>query len=140
MHEFTTRRKIEFVDTDMGGIVHFSRFFVFMETAEHQFLEELGTRVHTQVDGHDVGWPRVAASCEYESPARFGDVLEIRVRVERKGKKSMTYGFTFTRDGAPIARGRMTAVCCVFDPAQGVRSIPIPAALRDRIEEAPAGS
>ena len=47
MHAFTTRRKIEFADTDMGGIVHFSRFVVFMETAEHQFLESLGSCVHT---------------------------------------------------------------------------------------------
>ena len=39
---FTTRRRIEFADTDMGGIVHFSRYFIFMETAEHQFLESLG--------------------------------------------------------------------------------------------------
>ena len=41
MHTFRTRRRVEFVDTDMGGIVHFSRFFVFMETAEHEFLEAL---------------------------------------------------------------------------------------------------
>ena|SRR6185295_4456572 len=137
MHEFTTRRRIEFVDTDMGGIVHFSRFFVFMETAEHQFLEALGTSVHVEIEGKSVGWPRVAASCEYESPARFGDTLEIRVRVARKGRSSMTYDFSFTRGDVSIARGRMTSVCCVLEPGEEVRSIPIPAALRDLIEEAP---
>ena len=45
--EFQTRRKIEFSDTDMAGIVHFSRFFIFMETAEHEFLRSLGTSVDT---------------------------------------------------------------------------------------------
>jgi acyl-CoA thioester hydrolase len=35
--EFHATRRIEFPDTDMAGIVHFSRFFVFMEAAEHEF-------------------------------------------------------------------------------------------------------
>ncbi len=60
MHEFRTSRRMEFVDTDMGGIVHFSRFFVFMETAEHQFLDAVGTSVVLEIDGDQIGWPRVA--------------------------------------------------------------------------------
>lgn len=137
MHSFNTKRRIEFADTDMGGIVHFSRFFVFMETAEHQFLEALGTSVAAVHDGQPLGWPRVAASCEYRRPARLGDRLEIEVRVQRKGTKSMTYGFRFVRDGEELATGRMTSVCCEMAPA-GPRSIPIPAAIAERIEEAPA--
>ena len=69
MHEFRTRRKIEFADTDMEGIVHFSRFMIFMETAEHEFLEAIGTRVALKVGDQRYGWPRVSASCEYSAPA-----------------------------------------------------------------------
>jgi YbgC/YbaW family acyl-CoA thioester hydrolase len=137
MHEFTTHRRVEFADTDMGGIVHFSRFFVFMETAEHQFLEALGTRVHVEDEGRQIGWPRVAASCEYRRPARFGDVLEIRVRVRRKGTRSMTYEFSFRQEGQEIAAGRMTSVCCVLGPGAEVRSLPIPEPIASRVEEAP---
>jgi acyl-CoA thioesterase FadM len=54
MHELRTRRKIEFADTDMGGIVHFSRYFVFMETAEHEFLDAIGTCVDVELDGRRV--------------------------------------------------------------------------------------
>ena len=71
MHEFRTKRRMEFADTDMGGIVHFSRFFIFMETTEHLFLEALGTSVSLELEGRKIGWPRVAASCDYKSPARF---------------------------------------------------------------------
>jgi len=42
MREHTVRRRIEWADTDMAGIVHFARFLVFMETAEHRFREALG--------------------------------------------------------------------------------------------------
>ncbi len=138
MHEFTTQRKIEVADTDTGGIVHFARFFVFMETAEHQFLDALGTSVVLEIEGQQVGWPRVAASCEYKSPARFGDLLEIHVRVRRKGVKSMTYHFRFQRKGEVLATGSMTSVCCVLEPTEKVRPIPIPEFIADKIDEPPA--
>ncbi len=135
MHEFHTTRKIEFADTDMGGIVHFSRFFIFMETAEHEFLTALGTSVDLELDGRRIGWPRVAAACTYKSPARYGDVLQIRLRVVRKGRKSMTYGFEFRRDGTEIATGEVSSVCCELQPE--VRAIAIPESIAARIEEAP---
>jgi len=138
MYEFRTRRRIEFADTDMGGIVHFSRYFVFMETAEHEFLRELGTSVDlTLEDGRRIGWPRVAVSCEYSSPARYGDVLDIHVSVLRKGAKSLTYRIAFSLDGREVARGQVSSVCCELTPGQPIRSIPIPASIAERIEEAP---
>lgn len=135
---FTVTRRIEFVDTDMGGIVHFSRFFVFMETAEHLFLESLGLSVHQRRDGREISWPRVAAACDYLQPARFGDVVEIQLAVTRKGRTSLAYGFEFRRGGELLARGRTAAVCCEFDGAGGVTAIPIPPRFAERIAEAPA--
>ncbi len=135
-NEFTTQRRIEFADTDQAGIVHFARFFVFMETAEHQFLNSLGASVHTKVDGDEIGWPRLAASCEYLSPLRFEDVVDIRVYVTRKGVKSMTYSFEFSRDGTPIARGKMSSACCICNPGEQIRAVAIPQALAQKIEQA----
>jgi 4-hydroxybenzoyl-CoA thioesterase/acyl-CoA thioester hydrolase len=129
MHEFTMRRRIEFADTDMGGIVHFSRYFVFMETAEHRFLNELGTSVTLEHEGRRVGWPRVSAACEYKSPARFEDEIAIHVRVRRVGTSSVTYEFSFRIGERETATGTMTSVCCLLEPGGEVRAIPIPAAL-----------
>lgn len=131
--EFRTRRKVEFADTDVSGLVHFSRFFVFMETAEHEFLRSLGTEVHTRHEGHEIGWPRVRATCEYLSPVGFGDELDIAVRVGRKGTKSMTYAIEFRHEGRAIARGELTAVCCVLDEPDGPRAIPIPPVIADQV-------
>ncbi len=137
MHEHHTRRRIEFADTDMAGIVHFARFFVFMETAEHEFLETLGTPVHFEHEGRHVGWPRVAASCEYKSPARLGDVLDIHVRVKRKGRRAMTYRVRFACGGRLVAEGQVSSICCALGGERGLEPIPIPAFLADQIEEAP---
>jgi 4-hydroxybenzoyl-CoA thioesterase/acyl-CoA thioester hydrolase len=113
---YTTERRIEFRDTDAAGIVHFSAFFALMESAEHEMLRSLGLTVFPDFsdiseDG-PVTWPRVSASCDYTSAARFEDVLQISVRVGEMGKSSVKHHFDFSRDGAKIAAGSMTAVCC----------------------------
>ena len=136
IHEFRTKRKIEFADTDKAGIVHFARFFVFMETAEHEFLNELGTSVSIALDGNEIGWPRVAASCEYFSPARFEDVLDVHLAVLRKGTKSMTYRFLFSNGETLVARGQVTSACCICNPGEPIKSIPIPDFIASQIEEA----
>ncbi|MEM1207108.1 MAG: acyl-CoA thioesterase [Acidobacteriota bacterium] len=140
MHELQTRRRIEFADTDMARIVHFSRFFDFMEAAEHEFLREAlgdGRQVHFEHEGHEIGWPRGRVSCEYKSPARLGDLVDIRVRVMRKGTKSLTYRFDFSIEGRPVASGEITAICCRVG-GEKLSAIPIPGFLAARIEEAPA--
>lgn len=138
MHEYRTRRRIEFSDTDAGGIAHFARFFVFMEIAEHEMLRTLGASAGAErrADGRLVGWPRVASSCEFLSPARYGDELDIHVRVVRVGRTSLTFGFALSHGGTPVALGRTTTVCAILDAPEGLQPIPIPDALRAQLEEA----
>jgi acyl-CoA thioester hydrolase len=138
LHQIVTRRRVEFSDTDMEGIIHFSRFFIYMETAEHQFLNALGTSVAGWIDGSRLGWPRTAVACEFLRPVRFEDEVDIRLFVLRKGARSITYGCEFRHQGELIARGQSTAVCCVTKEEGGLRSIDIPSSLAERIEETAA--
>ena len=41
-HAFTMQRRVEFAETDMAGILHFSNYFRFMESVEHAFFRSLG--------------------------------------------------------------------------------------------------
>ena len=135
--EFQTRRKIEFSDTDMAGIVHFSRFFIFMETAEHEFLRSLGTSVDTEDRGHKIGWPRLSASCDYLKPIKFEDEIGIHLTIIRKGTKSLSYHFEFTHHNEVVARGRLGVIFCICNPGQPIKSIPIPAFIADQIRAVP---
>ena len=140
MHEHRTTRRIEFADTDLARVVHFSRFFVFMETAEDEFLRSLGASFTMHDAGRTIGWPKVAASCEYRNPAHYGDTLDIRLAVARKSTRTITYEITFSRDGIEVARGRTTSACCVVRPDGTFSVIPIPAPLANRIEVAPGSA
>lgn len=131
---FHTTRRIEFYDTDMACIVHFANFFRFMEAAEQEMLRSIGLSVSMEWEGQSIGLPRVSASCDYLQPARFEDVLDVQVSIHKLGRKSVTHSFQFSKAGAPIARGRITAVCCRVTGGEKLESIEIPAGVRAKLQ------
>ncbi len=130
---FRTRRRVEFGDTDMAGIAHFANFFRYMEAAETEFLRSHGLSVAWRDGEQRLGFPRVSVACDFKSPARFEDVLEIAVHVEELGRKSVRYRFEFTRDGQEIAVGRITSVLCRSAADHRFESIEIPAEIRAKL-------
>src|SRR5687768_9765517 len=134
---FHTKRRIEFGDTDMAGIVHFANFFRFMEAAECEFLRSRGLSVKMDWDGQAIGFPRVSASCDYIAPARFEDLLDVAVSLERLGSKSVTYAFESTRGTTIIARGKVTSCCVRLGADHRMEGIVIPAGYRERLASEP---
>ncbi|HXG09702.1 MAG TPA: thioesterase family protein [Gemmataceae bacterium] len=132
---FRTTRRVEFVDTDMAGIAHFSNFFRWMEAAEVDFLLSRGLMVSLTWEGQRLSFPRVAASCDFLRPVRFQDILEITVRVLRIGRKSVTYGFEFAKGGETVAKGQISAVCCRIRGEDELESMEIPPGIRTLLED-----
>lgn len=125
----------------MAGIMHFSNFFRFMEAAEHAFFRSLGTSIHPA--DSELGWPRVHAGCDFKYPLRFEDIVEICLVVTEKKKKSLVYTFIFRKmneqPAREVARGTLAVACVKRDkPGGKMRGIPIPRAIADKIEVAPA--
>jgi acyl-CoA thioester hydrolase len=140
-YEFKVTRRVEFSETDMEGIMHFSNFFRFMETAEHGFLRSLGYSAVLARNGLAVCLPRVHAECDYLAPLRFEEEVLIHLLVERKGSRSLTYQFRFFRPSASgaqlAARGKVTAVCAARQKDGSFKAVALPEALARRIDEAP---
>lgn len=141
-HTLTDR--VQFADTDMAGIVHFSNFFRYMERVEHDFFRALGMSIwdgHNEVSAEDrVGWPRVHASCDYKAPLHFEEVFTMELLVEEVRRKTLRYLVRFwKKDGTLSAEGRIIAACVQRDEATGrMKAVDIPARIRDKIEPAPA--
>jgi 4-hydroxybenzoyl-CoA thioesterase/acyl-CoA thioester hydrolase len=130
---FHVQRRVEFCETDAAGIAHFAAFFQYMEQAEHALLRHLGLSVIWRDEEGTISWPRVNVQCNYTGAVKFEDVLDIAVRVERLGDKSVTYAFECTLGQQPVATGKITAVCCRLTSDQPPRSIPIPAWIAERL-------
>ena len=131
--EFTTRHLVQFSETDMAGIVHFSNYFRWMEEVEHAFLRSIGLSVSMQHDDRHIGWPRVSTACDFFGPVRFEDEVELKLRLTKIGEKSMSYEVDYFVAGKPVALGKTTSVCCVFEAGK-MRSIAIPEEIRRKLE------
>ncbi|MEI8319245.1 MAG: thioesterase family protein [Planctomycetia bacterium] len=144
---FVVRRRVEFRDTDAAGIAHFSTFFVWMESAEHELLRHAGVPLVDVVEASafaDDGevrelpgtysWPRVSANCDYKSAVRFNDELDIVVGLEAIGRSSLTWALRFEQAGRWIAQGRVVAVRCLLRPGLPPVAVPIPEAVQRRLK------
>jgi len=130
---FITSRHVEFSDTDAAGMMHFVAFFRMMEQAEHDLLRSVGLSVVMHDANGKISWPRVAARCDFQAAARFEDLLQIEVHIARLGERSITYAHRFLRDGALLASGEITAVCCRIREGELPQSMPIPAAFVEKL-------
>ena len=109
MIEFVYRRRVQFAETDMAGIVHFSMIFRYMEEAEHALWRAAGLSIAPRHS--ELGWPRVSAACEFRNPLRFEEEFDVRVRLAATKTRSIEYEFTIVRGETVIAVGTMTSVC-----------------------------
>lgn len=139
-YEFKVQRRVEFSETDMAGIMHYSNFFRFMETAEHAFYRSLGHSVVMKDVDPPLGWPRVRAECDYFKPLKFEDLVEVHMLVREKKSKALTYVFRFYKlngERQEVARGALTVVC-VAHVGGAMRAVEMPKELAEKIEIAPA--
>ncbi len=112
---FVHRRVVEFYETDLAGLAHFSNFFRWMECTELAFLHEHAIPVFTAGASGQRGWPRASACAQFKAPLRFGDEIEVRLRVVSVGRACVRYGFEIWRlagPGAPelAATGELASV------------------------------
>ena len=141
--EHTSTRRIEFSETDMAGLVHFSNFFRYMETAERDFFEAAGVDLIRTQPGQLVGWPRARAQCKFTAPLRFGDTIDIHLAVKAVKDRAIDFQYRIFRqnpDGSrtQAAKANITTILTQLDDKGELQSIELPEHVRSRITEAPA--
>ncbi len=130
--EFVMQRRVQFAETDIAGVLHFSNYYRMMEETEHAFWRSLSLSVMQPDGDRIISWPRVATSCQYFAPALFDDVLDIALSIAKISDRSITYIAEFRKNGERIATGQTTAVCCAMENST-FQSVPIPESLRHKL-------
>jgi YbgC/YbaW family acyl-CoA thioester hydrolase len=123
--EHVERLRVAWVDTDAGGRIHFSNAFRWAERAETALMRSL-----LSLDEWG-SYPRKQVEAEFHKVLTFDDEIEVRLRVERLGRTSITYTWTISKDGEPCIDGRHTVVHVDADGR--------PAPLPDRVRAALRG-
>lgn len=134
--EHRLTRRVQFHETDAAGVVHFSRYFLYMEEAEHALWRAAGLSIHPR--HAEIGWPRVHAAFDYHRALRFEDEFEVHVRIVAIEERTIRYECRIVRGDTRIATGRVSVACASLRPNQSMRGAAIPAEVRARLAVAPA--
>jgi YbgC/YbaW family acyl-CoA thioester hydrolase len=129
-NEFTLTRRVQFYETDLAGMVHFSWYARYMEEAEHALWREAGLGITSAPTG--VGFPRVSLSVDFQAPLRFEELFTITIRIEEMTRRTIRYACVITRDGTMVATGSLTAAC-VRRTGKTMESVDIPDEIRARL-------
>ena len=127
---FSNVTRVGFDETDAQGVVYYGRYLPYFDRARVEYLRHLGLLHAGPADREFV---MRANRVEYHAPARFDDLLEVFVRVERIGTTSITYDHAAyrTEDDVLMATAKATLVCIALHER---KAVPVPNAFREQIE------
>jgi acyl-CoA thioester hydrolase len=124
--------RVGFSDTDAQGVVYYGRYLPYFDLARTEYHRHLGA---IEIRGE---FAMRASTVEYHAPARFDDLLEVFVRVERVGRTSVTYEYAAYlcdedgETGVLMATAQQTLV--LIDVGDR-RPVPVPGAFRSRVAD-----
>lgn len=91
---FRARIRVRFGDIDYAGIVYYPRFMHYFHVALEEFFEvELGIDYPTILNRHRLGFPTVHLETDFRKSLRYGDRIDVEIRVLRIGRTSITWGY-----------------------------------------------
>jgi acyl-CoA thioester hydrolase len=73
---------VRYAETDQMGIVHHSNYAVWFEAARTDFTDQLGYR-YADMEASGILLPLTDLQCSFKKPARYGQTVVIRTRIER---------------------------------------------------------
>ena len=128
---FHHERRVAFGDTDMAGIVHFSRLLDYVEEAEHAWFFLAGI----SPIGTGSLWPRLRMEADFLAPVRFGETARVTLRLERIGRSSLTFAYEIAVGERACCRGKWVICHSEISGDSSLRATPIPGDIRDVFEK-----
>ncbi|HUK79943.1 MAG TPA: thioesterase family protein [Nitrososphaerales archaeon] len=84
------RLRVRYEETDMMGVVYYSKFLNWFEVGRVGLLREIGFGYAEWVR-HEIQFPVVQAHADYRASARFDDEILIRTKIASIGTKSVRF-------------------------------------------------
>ena len=121
--------RIQFVDTDASGRIHYSAIFRYFEIMDHDFFRQIGYS-YKEIFQLGLDMPRVHVECSYLGNIEYDDELEAQVLISKIGNSSFTLSFGFYKENVLVTKGSLTNV--FIDRSTG-KSVQIPESIRTEL-------
>lgn len=121
---------VRFCETDVGGHVNNTSYFLYFEEARTKFFEAIGFGPKKR----SINFIVAQTSCDFLAQAYAGQTLTVTTKVSKIGGKSYTMAHEIqdSKTGMDIATGHAVIVCFNFEEQQTKL---IPNQLRSILEE-----
>ncbi len=99
--------RVRYKETDAMGIVHHSNYVNYYEVARTEMLREFGTSYKT-LEEEGVMMPVLEVNMRYFSPARYDDLLTVRITLAELPTARMTFEHEiYNQEGTLINKGQV---------------------------------
>lgn len=122
--------EVRWGDMDAFGHVNNAVYFTYCESARIRYFDEIPLERYREAEEH--GPALVSATVNFRAQVHYPASLEVGARVTSLGGRSFTHEYVVFRAGSEEIVADGTSVSAWVDYAAG-RSIPLPAALKERI-------
>jgi acyl-CoA thioester hydrolase len=127
--------RVYWEDTDAGGVVFYANYLKYFERARTEWLRAMGFGQHELLQSHGVMFVVADTQVRYLRPAQLDDELQVSVRLQHKGRASLTIEQQALRGADVLAEGQIRIGCVARSRGQGDAFQPsrIPQHILDRM-------
>ena len=122
MAAFHNSIRVRYQECDMQGVVYFARYPEYYDISLTELFRQALGSYQSMVDS---GVDMVVAeqSLRYRSPARFDDVVDVAITVDKLGETSMLSSYAISRNGELLVEGDLRHVF-IDVPTKNKRPMP----------------
>ncbi len=84
--------RVSYGETDAMGVLYYAEYLHIFERARSEFIRTRGMS-YAEVEKRGIILPVREATCRYRAPARYDDLLRVRVGISAWGRASVTFSY-----------------------------------------------
>lgn len=112
---FEYRVRVQYVDTDQGGVVHHAAYLRFLEQARVELLRARGVDYRRFELEVGKALPVAEVRARYRRPARFDDALVVETWVGLVNRAKIRFDYRIKRGDELLLDAEITCACVRLD-------------------------
>ena len=128
----TVEHRVLYSDTDSGQVVYYANYLKWFESGRRELIRKLGIDL-AKLEGEGIIVPVIEVKCNYLSPARYDDIIEVETRISEVNDKTIKFEYEiYNKQGRKLLAAGYTVN--VFVDKKKMKSVPIPNDIRKKLK------
>ena len=122
MYSASTQIRVRYAETDQMSYVYYGNYAMYYEVGRVEALRQLGFE-YKRLEAHGVMMPVHDLECKYLSPAKYDQLLTVKVIIRELPKARMIFEYEVTNEeGILVNTGKTTLVFIHMETSRPCRA------------------